>query len=72
MILSTVSRPVKPRAMRMASMVASEPEFTKRHFGSLKFRARCSATTMESSHGSANWEPRFMRSCTASTMTGWA
>ena len=30
------SRPVKPRATRMASIVASEPEFTKRHCGSLK------------------------------------
>ena len=39
-----VSRPVKARAMRMASIVASEPEFTKRHLGSLKFFLRCSAT----------------------------
>jgi len=53
-------------------MVASEPEFTNRHCGSLKFFARISATAIESSVGSANWVPSSQRFLIVSTITGWA
>ena len=66
------SRPVKARATRMASIVASEPELTKRHCGSLKAPARCSAMMMASSVGRPNCVPSGARFWMASTMSGWA
>ena len=70
--MTMVSRPVKARATRMASIVASEPELTKRHCGSLKAPARCSAMMMASSVGRPNWVPSGARFWMASTMSGWA
>jgi hypothetical protein len=58
--------------MRIASMVDSEPEFVKRHFGRRNRRARSSATTTPSSVGAAKWVPRGMRASTASTTFGCA
>ncbi len=66
------SRPVKARATRMASIVASEPELTKRHCGSLKAPERCSAMMMASSVGRPNCVPSGARFWMASTMSGWA
>src|SRR3954452_561469 len=52
-------------------MVASVPEFPKRHSGWPKRSARLSATTIESSVGCAKWVPRATRARTASTIAGW-
>ena len=49
--------PVSARAIRIASIVASEPEFTKRQRSSPKRCARSSATTMASSVTAAKWVP---------------
>ncbi len=51
-------------------MVASEPELTKRHFGSLKAPARCSAMITPSSVGRPNCVPSGARFWMASTMAG--
>jgi hypothetical protein len=67
-----VSRPVTPRAMRMASIVASEPELANRHCGSRKRRVSSSLTMTESSVGMAKWVPSATRSETARTIAGWA
>jgi hypothetical protein len=61
-----------PRAIRIASIVASEPEFVKRHLGSSKRRASSSATTIPSSVGAAKCVPSFARSEIASTIAGCA
>ena len=58
--------------MRIASIVASEPELLKRHFGSPKRRASSSATTIPSSVGAAKCVPRRMRSSTALVIAGCA
>ena len=50
--------PVTPRATRIASIVASVPEFVNRHSGSPKRKASISATTALSSHGLTNSVPR--------------
>ena len=70
--MTTVSRFVRARAMRMASIVDSEPEFVKRQRSSRKRRASSSATTMPSSVGAAKWVPSETRSATAFEMAGWA
>ena len=67
-----VSRPVAPRAMRIASIVASVPEFVNRHFGRAKRRANSSATNAASSVGAEKWEPSLTRSSTAFTIAGFA
>ena len=55
----------------IASIVASVPEFAKRHWGRPKRRASSSATQMASSVGCAKWVPRRTRSETAATRAGW-
>ena len=67
-----VSRPVSARAMRMASIVASEPELTKRQRASSKRRASSSATATVSSVTAAKWVPAPARSRRARTIAGWA
>ena len=71
-IFSTVSRPVWARAIRIASIVASEPEFVYRHFGSRNRRASSSATTMPSSVAAAKCVPSAARSRTAAVIAGCA
>ena len=61
-IFRIVSRPLRPRAIRIASIVASEPEFVKRHLGRPKRRASSSATTIPSSVGAAKCVPSRTRS----------
>ena len=56
-ILTTWSLPLAARARRMASIVASLPEFRKRHFGRLKRRASSRATMVASAVGAAKWLP---------------
>ena len=71
-IFMIVSRPLRPRAIRIASIVASEPEFVKRHLGRPKRRASSSATTIPSSVGAAKCVPSRARSEIASTIAGCA
>jgi hypothetical protein len=58
--------------MRIASIVASVPEFANRHLGSPKRRASSSATNAASSVGAEKWEPSRTRSLTALTIAGFA
>ena len=55
--MTTVSRFVRARAILMASIVDSEPELVKRHFGSPQRRASSSPTTIASSVGAAKCVP---------------
>jgi hypothetical protein len=67
-----VSRPVWARAIRIASIVASEPELTYRHRGSPHRRASSSATTTASSPGAAKCVPNPTRSRTAAAIRSFA
>jgi hypothetical protein len=67
------SRPVKPRATRMALMVASVPDDTKRTCSSPGYAAtRCSASSISGSHGAPNDVPRDTASTMACCTSGWA
>ena len=56
-ILTTVSRPVAARAMRMASIVASVPELANRTWSSSKRRQSSSASATVTGVGAAKWVP---------------
>jgi hypothetical protein len=58
--------------MRIASIVASEPELTYRQRGRPKRRTSSSPTTMASSVGAAKWLPSGSRSVTARVTAGCA
>ena len=58
--------------MRIASIVASEPELTKRQRSSPKRSARFSATTIVSSVTAAKCVPSSARSRTAAVIAGLA
>ncbi len=70
--LITRSRPDAARMIRQASIVASDPEFLKRHSGRPNRSARSSATTTVSSTGIAKCVPSATRSLTDSTTFGCA
>ncbi|CFN67672.1 Uncharacterised protein [Bordetella pertussis] len=66
-------RPVAPRARRMAVMVASVPELTRRTCSSDGRRAiSISASSTSASVGAPNDRPWTAASCTARTTSGWA
>ncbi len=67
-----MSLPVSARAIRIASIVASEPEFTNRQRSSPKRPARFSATATVSSVTAAKWVPSGARARSASTISGLA
>ncbi len=68
----TVSRCVTARAIRIASIVDSEPVLVKRHLGSCERLASSSATMTLSSTGSLNCWPCSTWSWIALTMAGCA
>ena len=70
--MTIVSRPVLARAIRIASIVASEPELTKRQRGRPKRRFSSSATKTASSVGAAKCVPSSSRASTARVIAGWA
>jgi hypothetical protein len=65
-------RPVYPRASRMACMVASVPEFAKRHWSWPKRARSSSATTASSRCGMACSVPFAACFAIASVILGWA
>ena len=68
-----LGRPVKPRASRMALMVASVPEFTKRMRSTGATRSMISrASSVSAGVGAPNDRPLTAVVCTASTTAGWA
>ena len=67
-----VSRPVAARAIRIASIVASEPELTKRQRGRPKRALSSSATMIASSVGAAKCVPSSKRARIARTIAGCA
>ncbi len=70
--MTTRSRPVAARAMRMASMVASVPELAKRTWSRSNRRHSSSATATVTGVGAAKWVPVVAARVMASTMVGWA
>ena len=70
--MTIVSRPVWARAIRIASIVASEPELTKRQRVRPKRFSSSSATYTASSVGAAKCVPSSRRSRTARVIAGWA
>jgi hypothetical protein len=68
-----VSRPVKPRAKRMALMVASVPEFTKRT-SSMDGMSRVTrrASAVSTSVGAPKERPSAATACTAAITWGCA
>ena len=67
------SRPVKPRASRIALIVASVPELTKRTISTEGSSSQISsAITTSPSLGAPNDKPFKAASRTASTIAGWA
>jgi len=71
--LTSVSRPVKPRASRIALIVASVPEDTRRTISMLGTRATSSsASSISASVGAPKVSPRAAASCTARTVSGSA
>ncbi len=70
--MSSVSRPVAPRARWTASIVASVPELLKRHCGRPKRRFSSVATAIEPSVGAAKWVPSSTRAFTAAPTVGFA
>ena len=71
--LMILSRPVKPRASRIAVIVASVPELTRRTISSEgSNRHSVSANSTSSSVGAPNDRPSAARSCTARTTAGCA
>ena len=71
-ILQMRSRPVTPRATRMASMVASVPEFTNRTRSRRNRRHSSSASSTVASVVTAKWVPVRAARSMASTTLGWA
>ena len=61
-----------PRAIRIASIVDSEPELVKRHFGRPQRRASSSPTAIASSVGAAKCVPLAYRSASALPIAGCA
>ena len=65
-------RPVKPRASRIAVMVASVPDDTSRTISSDgTSRHSSSASSISASVGAPNESARAAAACTASTTAGW-
>ena len=71
-IFTTSSRPVCARAIRIASITDSVPEFVKRQRGKPKRKDRFSATSTASSVGRPKWVPSRWRAVTAAVIAGWA
>jgi hypothetical protein len=70
--LTIFDRPVKPRASRIADIVASVPELTRRTW-SIGVRATISAASSTSPGvGVPKLVPRAAADWTASTTAGWA
>ncbi len=66
------SRPVKPRATRIAAVVASVPDEQKRIFSTQGIRARTSsASWISRGDGAPKEEPSFIASCTSRITSGW-
>ncbi len=71
-ILMILSRPVAARATRIASIVASVPEFTNRICSSWKRSQIASASAMVSGVVTAKWIAFCAALVSASTILGWA
>ena len=68
-----LGRPVKPRASRMALMVASVPELTNRTRWTGSTRPMISrASSVSAGVGAPKDSPSAAARCTASTTAGWA
>jgi hypothetical protein len=71
--LTITSRPVNPRASRIALIVASVPEFTSRTFSMLGTAAMISsASSLSASVGAPKLVPRRIELSKAATTRGWA
>lgn len=73
MNFTTLARPVKPRASRIADMVASVPEDTRRTCSTGSMRSTISSASATSpSPGVPKEVPRTTAAWMASTTAGWA